>query len=451
MNPTIINDSRQDSNQPIILHSANEMYKKEPKKINGEIFQEIYSDNDINEVNQINEKKENDYDNNTNLTTRREKRDNTIDGRKIGLNDGHSLDKYYNKYNFEQNYKRKQRRVMTGIERRLDRFKYFELEEDNSNKAAARIIFKKAKIKKFKSNRYELGPESNYPRSKIGTASLSKRRSRKDTKIFNFENNNKKIKHYISDTKKLNNHNLKKNHKKYLHMNNKNIESDEEDNNNKHYKTLTATRNLNKNKKVDINGTLNNNQNNSLKNKNQNKKVFTINTHFFKKRKINIIINKKFKEKPPTLNNTQSRLNKKLGFQEPHRKSNSLSRNVPRHIQIDKIPFILKYNYTTTNVREMDGVDNVKSRFKKRLIEIDNKLIDAIYYYKGPIDISCICPTINYSEAINELSKKMSKIGFKYINCINNFYKFNNGLDSLLVEIVKIRNNMLYYLLFKNQ
>ena len=98
----------------------------------------------------------------------------------------------------------------------------------------------------------------------------------------------------------------------------------------------------------------------------------------------------------------------------------------------------------------MDGVDSIKSKFKKRLIEIDNKLIDAIYYYKGPIDIACICPKINYIEAVNELNKKMSKNGFKFINYNSNFFKFSKGLDSLFVEIVKIRNNMLYYLLIKN-
>jgi hypothetical protein len=230
-------------------------------------------------------------------------------------------------------------------------------------------------------------------------------------------------------------------------MNSNNIDSYEENTYNKHHKALSVSRDIIKKKD---NNSPNNNQNNSFKNKNQNKKGNTISTQNFKKRKINIIINKKYNEKVQTLNNSQSRLNKKLGFQDPHRKSNSISRNAPRHLQIDNIP-VAKKNNNITKVKEMDGVDSVKSKFKKRLIEIDNKLIDAIYYYKGPIDISCICPKINYVEAINELSKKMSKSGFKFINYKTNFFKFSNGLDSLLVEIVKIKNNMLYYLLVKNQ
>ena len=143
------------------------MYDKEPKKKNDEIFQEIYSDNDINED-----------DKNTNFPNRKENRNNTVDPRKIEGNNGHPLDEYHNKYNFEQAYKRKQRRVMTTVGRRMDRFKDFELEED-SNKAVSRIKFKKAKIRKFKSHRYELEPEPPYPKRKNGTAALSKHRSKK--------------------------------------------------------------------------------------------------------------------------------------------------------------------------------------------------------------------------------------------------------------------------------
>ena len=453
INPEINNDSKQNTKQTIteLLHTANEIYDKGSKKNNNEIFQEIYSDNDINEVNQNNEKNENDYSKNNNFV-RKENRFNTIDARTKGQNGVITLDKYYNKYNFDNFYKRNNKRLYTIRGRRLDEFKDFLLEED-SYKAASRIKFKKAKIRKFKSHRYETEKEPTYTRKKNGSSSLNKRRSNKDNKIFNFENNNIKIKHYLSGRKEISNNSLKKNTKKYLNMNSNSMDSDEENIDNKHYKALSATRDINRNRKLES-STPNNNQNNSFKSKNkkqnQIKKGTTISTHSFKKRKINIIINKKLQEKLPTLNNTQSRLNKKLGFQEPHKKSNSLSRNGPRHLQIDNIPVAQKSN-NITKVKEMDGIDNIKSKFKKRLIEIDNKLIDAIYYYKGPIDISCICPTINYVEAINELSKKMTKSGFKFINYKTNFFKFSNGLDSLLIEIVKIKNNMLYYLLVKNQ
>ena len=98
----------------------------------------------------------------------------------------------------------------------------------------------------------------------------------------------------------------------------------------------------------------------------------------------------------------------------------------------------------------MLGIDAVKSKFKKKLIEMNDDLLDAIYYYNGPIDISCISSK-KYIESVNELKKKVLKNGFKCIKSETNYFKFSNGLDSFVVEIVKIRNNMLYYLILKNQ
>ena len=100
---------------------------------------------------------------------------------------------------------------------------------------------------------------------------------------------------------------------------------------------------------------------------------------------------------------------------------------------------------------EMWEIYSIKSKFKIRLIEINDKLTDAIHYYNGPIDISCISSQ-HYVEAVKELiNKKVIKKGFKFIKKDNDYFKFSNGLDSFLVEIVKIRNNMLYYLVLKNQ
>lgn len=81
---------------------------------------------------------------------------------------------------------------------------------------------------------------------------------------------------------------------------------------------------------------------------------------------------------------------------------------------------------------------------------MNDKLLDAIHYYNGPIDISCIASK-NYAESVNDLSKKVLKNGFKFVKYENNYFKFSNGINSLLIEIVKIRNNMLYYLVFRNQ
>ena len=149
------------------------------------------------------------------------------------------------------------------------------------------------------------------------------------------------------------------------------------------------------------------------------------------------------------MNNTQYKTNRKLIFIGPTKKSNLSAKNLPKNISINNKPKDKNLNNKVKS-KEMGGVDAIKSKFKKKLIEINDKLIDAIHYYNGPIDISCIS-SHNYAEAVNELNKKVLKNGFKCINNDNNYFKFSNGLDSFLVEIVKIRNNMLYYLVLKNQ
>ena len=99
---------------------------------------------------------------------------------------------------------------------------------------------------------------------------------------------------------------------------------------------------------------------------------------------------------------------------------------------------------------EMIKIDAIKSKMKKRLIEIDNKLIDAVNYYNGPIDISCISLK-NYTQTVKDLNKRALKNGYKCSKCETNYYELTNGFKSFFVEIVKIRDNMLYYLIVKNQ
>ena len=99
---------------------------------------------------------------------------------------------------------------------------------------------------------------------------------------------------------------------------------------------------------------------------------------------------------------------------------------------------------------EMIGIDAIKSKMKKRLIEINNKLIDAVDYYNGPIDISCISLK-NYTKTIEDLKKRALKNRYNCSKCETNFYELSNRFNTFFVKIVKIRNNMLYYLIVKRQ
>ena len=109
-----------------------------------------------------------------------------------------------------------------------------------------------------------------------------------------------------------------------------------------------------------------------------------------------------------------------------------------------KNEFKIKLNFAM----EMQKIDAIKSKMKKKLIEINNKLLDAVYYYNGPIDISCISLK-NYSKTIEDLNKRALKNGYRCSKCENNYYELTNGSNTFFVEIVKIRNNMLYYLIMK--
>ena len=100
--------------------------------------------------------------------------------------------------------------------------------------------------------------------------------------------------------------------------------------------------------------------------------------------------------------------------------------------------------------KEISKIEAIKSKMKKRLIEIDNKLIDAINYYNGPIDISCIS-TKNYSQTVEELAKRALKNGYQCSKLDTNYYKLGNSFSTFFVEIVKIRNNLLYYLIVKKK
>jgi hypothetical protein len=157
----------------------------------------------------------------------------------------------------------------------------------------------------------------------------------------------------------------------------------------------------------------------------------------------------------PTLNNSQNKISRKTGYDSYFKRNNNNPniKNEPKNLNTISMPVIPKQNYKKKKVkfsREQSGIDAIKSKFKIKLIEINDDLLDAIHYYNGPIDISCISSK-NYMEAVEELNKKVLKNGFKCIKNETHYFKFSNGSISFLVEIVKIRNNMLYYLVLKNQ
>ena len=102
-------------------------------------------------------------------------------------------------------------------------------------------------------------------------------------------------------------------------------------------------------------------------------------------------------------------------------------------------------------------VEDYKNRLKLKLISLTDDLKDEneeekLKYYIGPIDISLISIKGNLKESIEDLKYKFNMNGYE---CLDNDNKneiksqikyIKNGII-YIAEVVKIRNNLLYYLI----
>lgn len=380
------------------------------------------------------------------------------------------IDDYLNNYYNRREYKR-----YTVHPKRMPRNKDFGLEEKSNN--INKVKSKKAKIRKFKSHRDNFESENKEKRIR---GFLYDYIHNKQNRILYIDNNIKrKLKsnahlNRSEDTRKMNNN---ENYFNYDTFNKTNY-SDARGSR-KHSRTMSTNRNKNKLKKIknesennknknsanhNNNHTINtysrhnnNFSNNTSAKSNKSRNMNTINnpvSRILKKRKI-IEENADSKLSVPKINNSQYKFPRKIGFDSYFKKNNNsnIKKKESKNFHTISMPLIPKQNNKKKKVkasREESGIDAVKSKFKIKLRKINDALLDAIHYYNGPIDISCISSK-NYVETVEDLSKKVLKNGFKCIKNETNYFKFSNGLSSFLVEIVKIRNNMLYYLVLKNQ
>ena len=404
-----------------LLHNVNENYDKEKRNSHTNIFKGFQSDSDDN-----NEKMKKDF-------KRKNKRIYTIDVRKNNSNKKHPLDYFYFGDNKDKDFKRKERRGHTVDVRRMVGYHDFNKLEDNLKKVG-KLKYKKARIKKFKLNKDDFEPY--YTRRK--KQNIFERLSAQNNHNFHFNNSNNKLNHDNFGKKDLNSDKTK-NHRKKHYQNSRsssNNSSDIEGSSDEKVRSNSAHK---ANKKLKILKTITPRANPNPLNKNKKspcKKIKALKTKSFKNKKITININQ------------TNKIKRKLQFKDKfkyNRRNNSISKTTQRHMNIDDISTTLN----KSKFKETSGIDAIKSKFKKKLIEMDDKLLDAIHYYNGPIDISCISSK-NYAQTVNQLSKKVLKNGFKCIKSKNNYFKFSNGVTSFFVEIVKIRNNILYYLIQKN-
>ena len=378
---------------------------------------------------------------NTNSSEERER------NKSVKRND--SIDEYIDK-----NYKRKERKGYTA---RLRRIKDLEDLYEENTKTVGKVKSKKAKIKKFKSHRDDFDTDTYKPRGYLYYYIHDRKNQFNSNENSKNKKKSKSIRHFHKmKTKDIRGNSKIHRKKHYLNYENEDDYSFYKKSYTRGYGSKSNSINLSANKNQNKEKTIKSGkENHRIKNQkkhntqiykigktSKNQNTNTINypiSNILRKRRI-ISDNNENKTYHSKLNKTQNKLSKNLTLDNYDKRKNNNSAIKKRALKEKELKIF----------REMLGVDAVKSKFKKRLIEINDDLLGAIHYYNGPIDISCISRK-KYAETIEELSKKVLKNGFKCIKSEANYFKFSNGLDSFLVEIVKIRNNMLYYLVVKNQ
>ena len=419
-----------------LLNNSNDNYVIESKINKDNIMKNNGNGNNENNNKEIN-----------NFVKRKNRKNMTGELRNMNQNTKNRLK---NIYNDDSNIIRRRKRENTYEGLNLVGKHVFSLPE-GYYKGLPKLKYKKAKIRKFKSHKGNF-EDLPYPRRRnLYDPSYYKKSTLDDENIYEKINNNNCVQREKTKGKLRSN-------KKILKFNNSS--SSNSDNDEHYYKMKkTCSKNHDKIRNIKTN-TKNNTKNNSKvnniivdinNNKEQNNKQSnTLNAQNSQKKNND---NRKYKKRYiPHLNSSQCQFNPRLVADEPIKKSNSIERNNPnQEIQNDGYTLSFKKSFRKIDSSDMEGVDAIKSNIKKKLIEKNEKLLlDAIYYYNGPIDISCISSQ-NYTGTIYELKRRASKNGYKCDKRENNFFKFTNGLESFLVEIVKIKNNMLYYLINKSQ
>ena len=329
------------------------------------------------------------------------------------VNSGSNIREVYNK-NDGINYlsdpnQNNSRKNLTHQERKNKNNKDYIIEE--KEKKIGKVKSKKAKIKKFKSSKEESAPDDDERRRKGNLYDYYSSKIPKNKKHCLKDENDKE--NSSNSKNKNNNNNSRYEYNNYSH------------------KKPTSLRKCKSGQDIDE---IYINQSTTKKQKGQ---INPINFLGKKNDNPSLIISYRQKIMEGISNRNNNTNNK-----ENSKNINNKSMSALRRKNENK----LKLNSSL----EMQKIDAIKSKMKKKLIEINNKLIDALFYYNGPIDISCISLK-NYSQTVDDLAKRALKNGYKCSKLETNHYKLTNGVDTFFVEIVKIRNNMLYYLIAKNQ
>lgn len=218
----------------------------------------------------------------------------------------------------------------------------------------------------------------------------------------------------------------------------------------------------------------------NLADKGYNKSVYNTNTHKSKKsnypKEINYIkktpksFQLKTDKKMERVSTEQSTLNKRKVFDESINKIHPKKSKAKIDIKNENKPKIDRYDdidnsenriadddNEENNIKQSD-LEEIKRNFKNKLISITNDLSDmkeneessVLLYYKGPVDIKNIS-LFNYKETILNMKNQMSELGYEISKIKENIFKFSKDDEIVIIQIVKIQSEMIYYLITKGK
>jgi hypothetical protein len=139
-----------------------------------------------------------------------------------------------------------------------------------------------------------------------------------------------------------------------------------------------------------------------------------------------------------------------------YNKSVNISTNDDKDEDKDDIDYLFN-NISTIKKFENNMAETIKKKLKSKLISVTDDLKnendeEKLKYYIGPIDLSLISLKGNLKDSIEDLKYRFTEKGFEYQDNDNeniNGIKLIKDDVIYMVEVVKIRNNLLYYLFTK--
>jgi hypothetical protein len=138
-------------------------------------------------------------------------------------------------------------------------------------------------------------------------------------------------------------------------------------------------------------------------------------------------------------------------------KNNGLNNTIPKNKNKDKDIInqiyindkLEKNSYSYNNSYYINNLENAKNKLKDKLISVTDELkSERLKYYFGPINIECISSK-NLDESMNDLIYKIKMNGYKYLKIKDYVFKCTKDDICYSIELVKIKGNLLYYLMKK--